>query len=166
VKRAKSEARLATLTSTEQYQALVKEIAAQLERIDALESSILEAMERSEEMRQQRDAEKARTAQALVVLDAQQAQLRADLSAAQANVPKESAGRDAAAAAVDPTTRTLYERILGAKRDAALALVNGQVCGICKAVQPPQVVQMLRQSKGTQTCQMCGRILVWDPESQ
>ena len=43
-KRAKSEARLATLTSTEQYQALVKEMAIQSERIDALESSILEAM--------------------------------------------------------------------------------------------------------------------------
>ena len=165
-KRAKSEARLATLTSTEQYQALVKEMAVQSQRIDALESSILEAMERCEEMSRQRDVEKARVTQALEGLEAQRTQLGADLGTARADVPRETAARDAAAATVDPQTRALYERILRSKGDAALSLVRGQVCGICKAVQPPQVVQALRQQRGILTCQMCGRILVWDPESE
>ena len=47
----------------------------------------------------------------------------------------------------------------------ALALVTGPNCGICKAVQPPQVMQQLRQGTAMQSCQMCGRILVWDPQS-
>ena len=164
-KRAKSEARLATLTSTEQYQALVREMAGQDERIDALESAVLEAMDRSEEVRRGRDADRARLAAEQQALQAQQEQLRAELTAAQVEIPTQTARRDAAVAAVDGATRILYERILKNKRDAAVALLSGQACGICKGVQPPQVLQMLRQSKGLQMCQMCGRILVWDPES-
>jgi predicted nucleic acid-binding Zn-ribbon protein len=164
-KRSKSEARLAALTSTEQYLAVQKEIATHAERIDALESSILEALERSEEMRRQRDAEAARVAQELHGLEAQQAQLRADLAAAQGCIPAETAQRDAAVAAIDAPTRVLYERILRAKGDAAVALLHGTNCGICKGVQPPQIVALLRQGRGSHSCQMCGRILVWDPES-
>ena len=44
-RRAKSETRLSALTSTDQYQALQREMAQQDSRIDELESSVLEAME-------------------------------------------------------------------------------------------------------------------------
>ena len=164
-KRAKSEGRLGTLTSTEQYQALVKEMTTQSEKIDALEVSILEAMERSDEARKQRDLERARLGETLQGLRSQQEGLQRDLAAAQAGLVEQGARRDAAATRVDGPTRVLYERILKAKKDAAIGLLAGSSCGICKGVQTPQVLQLLHQNKGVQACQMCGRILVWDPES-
>lgn len=165
-RKAKSESRLASLTSTEQYQALVKEIAGHAARIDELESQILEAMDRSEQVQRQVDAERVRVQQAVGVIEEQQHALQVDLEAAKVNLPEESRARDAFLSQVDAPTRTLYDRILRAKGDAALALVTGQSCGICKAVQPPQVLQVLRQGEGlTRTCQMCGRILVWDGAS-
>jgi predicted nucleic acid-binding Zn-ribbon protein len=165
-RKAKSESRLATLTSTEQYQALVKEIATHAAHIDELESQILEAMDRSEQVQRQVDAERVRVQQAVGVLEEQQRSLQADLEAARASLPEDSRARDGFLAQVDAPTRAAYDRILRAKGDAALALVAGQSCGICKAVQPPQVLQALRQGGGaTRTCQMCGRILVWDGES-
>jgi hypothetical protein len=164
-KRVKSEGRLGTLTSTEQYQALVKEMATQSEKIDALEVSILEAMERSDEARKQRDLERARLGEMLQGLRAQQEGLQRDLEAARAGLVEQSARRDAAATAVDGPTRVLYDRILKAKKDAAIGLLAGSSCGICKGVQTRQVIQLLHQNKGMQSCQMCGRILVWDPES-
>lgn len=163
-KRAKSESRLATLTSTEQYQALVKEMQMQAERIDALESAVLEALERSETVQEQTQAEKARVAQGLQVLRGQQEQLRADLNAATRELPQQTQLRNTAVAALEPTIRPLYERILSAKKDVAVALVDQQTCGICKAIQPPQTLQLLRQRTGLQACQMCGRILVWSGE--
>lgn len=161
-RRTKSEGRLATLTSTEQYQAVVKEIAVHGERIDALESAILEVMERTDEARQRRDAEVARLEQGVQVAQGQIGAYRTELEAARAEMPTATAARDAVVQTLDGPTRGLYERVLGVRRDAGLALVSGNTCGICKAVQPPQVLQLLRAETGIQTCQMCSRILVWD----
>jgi predicted nucleic acid-binding Zn-ribbon protein len=162
-KKSKSEGRLASITSTDQYQALQKEIVTMTERVDALESQVLEAMERVEEATRQRDAEKARVAQALASLDVQHRQLSADLDRARAGLEEQNRKREQALSGIDARLRVMYERILKAKGDAGVSLVVAQSCGICKAKQPPQVVQQLRQAAGMQVCQMCGRILVWDP---
>ena len=161
-RRTKSEGRLATLTSTEQYQAVVKEIAGHGERIDVLESAVLEAMERAEEAASRRDTEVARVEQGLQVARGQISAYAADLDAARTEMPLATAERDAVVQTLDAPTRGLYERVLGVRRDAGLALVHSSTCGICKAVQPPQILQLLRSETGIQTCQMCGRILVWD----
>jgi predicted nucleic acid-binding Zn-ribbon protein len=164
-RRTKSEGRQASLTSTHEYQAVMKEIELATGKIQDLESSVLEAMERSEQARKRRDAEVQRLQAELARLTGLQQQLRGDLEAANEGVSAQLQKRDAAVAQVDPNTRRLYERVLKAKKDAAIALVSGTVCGICKGVQPPQVIQMLRQERGLQTCQICGRILVWDPQT-
>jgi len=161
-KKNKSEGRLSSITSTDQYQAVQKEVGTMSERIDTLESQVLEALERVDEVQRQRDAEAARVAQAVEGIEAQKRQLAADLEAAKASLEEQNARREGALVGVDGHTRTVYERILKAKGDAALSIVSLANCGICKAVQPPQVVQQLRQGTGLQTCQMCGRILVWD----
>ena len=161
-KKAKSESRLAAITSTDQYQALTKEIITMGERVDALESQVLEAIERSEETERQRDAEKARVDQAVAGLDAQRQSLEADLARAHANLEEQTRKREAALVNMAAPLRSIYDRILKSKGDAALAIVSSQTCGICKAVQPPRIVQQLRSATGIHHCQMCGRILVWD----
>jgi predicted nucleic acid-binding Zn-ribbon protein len=161
-RRAKSESRLATLTSTEQYQALKKEIESHDDRILKLDDQILAAMERSEETQRALDAERVRVQQAIEVVEEQRRSLLAELEAAKKALPEETRQRETILVDIDPKLRTLYERILKAKGDAGLALVTGSSCGICKAVQPPQMVQVLRQGGGLHTCQMCGRLLVWD----
>ena len=161
-RKAKSESRLASLTSTEQYQALVKEIQSHSDKIDGLESQILEAMERSEQSEQALAGERTRVQQAMAALDAQLGGLERDLATARADLPSVDGARQALLAQVEPPTRLLYERILKSKGDAALALVVGQSCGICQAVQPPQILQLLRQGTTSRACQMCGRLLVWD----
>jgi predicted nucleic acid-binding Zn-ribbon protein len=163
-RKAKSEARLASITSTDQYQAVSKEIVTLSDKIDALESQVLEALERGEEVGRQRDAERARVEQAISGVAAQSRQLENDLAAARAQLDEQTRRRERALETIPAATRVLYERIFKAKGDAALSLVSGQSCGICKAVQPPQLMQQLRQSNSILTCQMCGRILVWDPQ--
>src|SRR5262245_31853788 len=113
-RRTKSESRLATLTSTEQYQALVKEIATHGEKITALEDQILAAMERTEESQRSFEAEKVRVRQAVDAIDAQQRTLQADLEAARKSMPEETRQREAALEHVDARLRTLYDRILKA----------------------------------------------------
>ncbi len=161
-KKAKSESRLGAITSTDQYQALTKEIITMGERIDALESQVLEAIERSEAVERQRDAEKARVDQGTAALDAHRQGLEADLVRAGANLDEQTRKREAALVTMAGPLRSIYDRILKSKGDAALAIVSGQACGICKGVQPPHVVQQLRAASGIHHCQMCGRILVWD----
>ena len=163
-RRAKSEARQSALTSTDQYNALMKEIQQQDARIDQLESSVLDAMERSEQAAKRRDGEIRRFNDELQRIGSLQEQLRRDLETARAGIEEQSKKRDAAVSRIEPRTRSLYERVLRAKGDAAIALVQDRTCGICNALQPPQVIQILRGNSPTlQQCQVCGRILVWDP---
>ncbi len=163
-RRAKSESRQSALTSTDQYNALMKEIQQQDARIDQLESSVLEAMERSEQSAKRRDGEIRRLKDELQRAGSLQEQLRRDLETARAGIEEQSKKRDAAVSRIEPRTRALYERVLRAKGDAAIALVQERTCGICNALQPPQVIQTLRGNSPTlQQCQVCGRILVWDP---
>lgn len=165
-RRAKSEARQSSLTSTDQYQALLREIEQQEARIDELESALLEAMERSDQAAKRRDADKVRLSAELQRVQARLAQLRNDLEEANSGLAEQRQRRDAAVQQIDPKTRSLYERVLRAKGDAAIALVSGKTCGICNALQPLQVIQELRgQPDRIRTCQVCGRILVWDPEA-
>ena len=166
-KRAKSETRLAALTSTEQYQALQREMQQQDGRIDELESSLLEAMDRSAQALVRRDQETARLQAELGRLDDLQLQLETDLGAARENVASQRDKRDGLIRQLEPRTRVLYERVLRSKGDAAIALLGDRRCGICAAVQPPQVVQELRGGATTlRTCQNCGRILIWDPATE
>jgi ribonuclease HI/predicted nucleic acid-binding Zn-ribbon protein len=127
-RRAKSESRQSSLTSTDQYQALMREIATQDQRIDELESLVLEAMERSEQALKRRDTESIRWQTELKRLEALQVQLRQDLASAHSTVEEQSARRDAAVQKVEPQTRSLYERVLRAKKDAAIARVNDRTC--------------------------------------
>jgi predicted nucleic acid-binding Zn-ribbon protein len=163
-KRAKSESRESALTSLGQLEALQREMRQQDARIEELETSVLEAMERSEQATKRRDVETRRLHDEVQRLGALQEQLRRDLQSARASIEEQSKKRDAAVHRVDPRIRSLYERVLRAKGDAAIALVQERTCGICNALQPPQVIQILRGPSPTlQQCQVCGRILVFDP---
>ncbi len=163
-KRARSEARQSVLTSTEQYQALLREIQQQETRIDEIESSVLEAMDKSTQSLARRDAENVRLATEATQVEALQRQLEADLAQARASVEAQRQKRDGLIERLETRTRALYERVLRAKGDAAIALVGERKCGICSALQPPQLLQELRSlTSDLRTCQSCGRILIWDP---
>jgi predicted nucleic acid-binding Zn-ribbon protein len=163
MRRKKSEARQSSITSTDQYQAVQREIQQLDARIDELESQILESMERAEEAGKRRDRDVGRLNDELQRQKALGEQLELDLIAARENVEEQSAKRNAALERVDAATRRLYDRVLRAKGDAAIALVSGTSCGICNGTQPPQIIQELHGGDVIKTCQYCGRILVWDP---
>ena len=154
-----------TVTSTESLQALEREIQKQDARIDGLESLVLEAMERSSEAGKRRESERVRVEGEARRLDELQLQLQADLEQAKAGIGAQRQKRDGLVAQLEPSTRALYERVLRAKGDAAIALMEERKCGICNALQPPQVVQELRAAANSlHTCQICGRILVADSQ--
>ena len=164
-RRAKSESRQSAVTSTESLQALEREIQKQEARNDELESLVVEALDRSAEAATRRDSEKVRLEAAAQRLDDLQLQLDEDLTQAKAGIGAQREKRDGLVRQLEPSTRSLYERVLRAKGDAAIALMEDRKCGICSALQPPQVVQELRAASGTlHTCQICGRILVADSQ--
>ena len=164
--RTKAESHQKAITNTQQYQANLRAIEQLTARIGGLESAVLEAIERSEEAAKRRDAELVRLDAEGQRLEALQLQLQNDLERARSELTPQSAQRDAAANRLDARTRALYERVLRAKGDAGIALLAERKCGICSALQPPQVIQLLHSADSAlQTCQICGRILVWDPAS-
>ena len=61
--------------------------------------------------------------------------------------------------------RSRYERVFSSLNGRAVVTVRKNSCGGCYTALPPQTVNEIRKKERIITCEVCGRILVWD-ESQ
>jgi hypothetical protein len=61
---------------------------------------------------------------------------------------------------LSPRTRKLYERILAAKGDSAVANLVEDICQGCHSRVPPQKSHEIRRNDALITCEVCSRILV------
>ena len=59
--------------------------------------------------------------------------------------------------------RMRYERILKVKRDSGVSNLIGDVCQGCFSRVPPQQAHEIRRNNTIQTCEACGRILIYFP---
>ena len=62
-------------------------------------------------------------------------------------------------------TRSRYERIRASKEGRAVVPIQKGACGGCFRGQPPQVIQEARRADRLITCDGCGRLLVWPPDT-
>ncbi len=64
---------------------------------------------------------------------------------------------------ISDRVRNLYIRILGVKGDSGVANLIGDICQGCYSRVPPQKGHEIRKNNRIQTCEVCGRILVYYP---
>ncbi len=148
----------------EEYRALAHEIESCKARIVQIEDQELELMEQAEQVQKQiveltRESEAARrSAEELVAqLDQRQSNLERELAGLQAD-------REALAAAVEPSLRHRYERLLRSKGERVVVGVAHGVCGGCHMRLPAQVLVTCQAQQQVVTCTNCGRILYYTPD--
>lgn len=107
------------------------------------ESQLTESRRRLEEARQRWEKTKAALEAELVRLE----QERAGLAAAMDN----------------PTHLARYERLAAAKHGQALAAVDGGRCSACGVPLSNYVMTEARRKERVVFCEVCGRILYWQP---
>jgi predicted nucleic acid-binding Zn-ribbon protein len=60
---------------------------------------------------------------------------------------------------------SVYHRIMQGRPGTAVVPVSGASCGGCFANLPPQFINEIKKMEKLITCETCGRILVWIPET-
>lgn len=157
-KQADLKGKLMQAESNTVYQSLKDQIAADEKANSVLADEILEALERLDELnaksretegnvakaKEELERVKTRVNQQRAGLEGQLEQVLADLHTAEAKLPEDY--------------RQEYFRVAKSKAEESLAPVEGESCGGCFQMLPPQMVAEVRAGKPT-FCKTCGRLL-------
>ena len=161
----KYQSQLFSVKKNEEYTALLHEIAAVKAKRSDVETEVLMLLEDEERAARERPlieqamaAAERESAERKAAIDEQEARDRGRLEALEAE-------RATHVAALPPSTRMRYERIHGSLDGRAVVPIAKGACGGCFRAQPPQVLQEAKRGDRLLTCDGCGRLLIWPPET-
>lgn len=139
---------------------LQKNVEGAAQKIDALETSILEAMERAKTLREHLADER----EALVQTEQRLVQLRhgnrVRLGEIDGQLPLLGVRREEEAARVDPLVLREYERVRARAAGIGVTAVGSESCGACGFGVSTLGLTRIRAGNMPVTCEHCGRLLV------
>jgi predicted nucleic acid-binding Zn-ribbon protein len=161
----KFQSQLPAVKKNEEYTALLHEISGAKSKRSELETEVLVMLD--DEDRQQR--ERPMLEQALAAAERESAERRAQIDreevADREQLARLEQQRAVHVAALAPPTRQRYERIHASREGRAVVPIMKGACGGCFRAQPPQMLQEARRRDRLLSCDGCGRLLIWSPES-
>jgi hypothetical protein len=157
----KLERQLLDVKTNQEYQAMLHQIAGAKAKRSDVETRILESYDREEhaqkalkEAEQKVAAEEARLKQGQEAL----AKEHADLEQAIHSIQQD---REAVKPLIPAGLLSRYDRVARQRDGVGVAEIRKDACGACFRGLTPQALQDARRSDSIQTCESCGRILVW-----
>jgi predicted nucleic acid-binding Zn-ribbon protein len=161
----KFQGQLPLVRKNQEYTALLHEIGGVRQTRSDRETELLTLMDEEE----RRQGEKPVLEKALAAVEAETAErlkrLGAEEQEEDGRVAAVEAERAALIARLTAATKSRYERIHASKEGRAVVPIQKGACGGCYRGQPPQVIQEARRGDRLITCDGCGRLLVWPPDT-
>ncbi len=158
----KSEEKLLTVKTNDEYQAALREIDHAKRQNAKIEEEILVLMEETEGMdealadgeSQLKEDEKAR--------QEEKAKLEEQLEEDKRKAVKQARDREDLLLQIDPALVKQYETIRRKRYGLAVVSVRDGCCSGCNKTIPPQVLNEVLTGDRLMICQLCGRILFWE----
>jgi uncharacterized protein len=141
-----------------EYQALKDQIAADEMASSVLADEILEAMEKFDQMKGLIPDAEGRVAKAKEELAKAQQQIRAEEEALRAEVKRLEKELADSESALPEDFRALYQRVVNAKGEDAMAVVEGGSCGGCYQQLTTNMHNEINMGRVV-LCRSCGRVL-------
>jgi len=161
----KLQAQLFQVKTNKEYTAMQREIDQAKADVSLLEEEIIQLLEAIDRAKQEYEAQQGHLARQRGTLQSEEARIARALAAIQEQVAHLEQQRSVLTPLVQPTTLSVYERVLANREGVALVPLVNDSCGGCHMVQPPQVVNEVYLKAKLVTCESCNRILYAD-ESQ
>ena len=157
----KTQSKVYEVKTNKEYSAILAEIDAGKQRLEALEDQLLTLMEATDQQRQayrvQEQQEQA-TLQELTVqtrhIDQEQETLRRAMVAAQEQ-------RQQTVASIDAKLYEQYQKVAAQHGGRVIAQLQEGVCSGCHLKLPPQLISEIRLQTQLFTCPHCRLILLW-----
>ena len=141
-----------------EYQALKDQIAADEMASSVLADEILEAMEQLDVMKTHIPDAESRVAKAKEELAKAQQQIRAEEEKLKADVKRLEKELAESETALPDDFRAMYQRVVNAKGEDAMAVVEGGSCGGCYQQLTTNMVNEINMGRVV-LCKSCGRVL-------
>ena len=161
----KFQGQLPMVKKNEEYQALLKEIGDRKARRSDRETELLVMMDEEQRLASERPV----LEQALKTAE-NEAAARLQTIASEEQAEREQVAalerqRQTLLERLPAGIRVRYERIRTSKEGRGVVPILKGSCGGCYRGQPPQALQEARRGDRVLTCDGCGRLLIWPPES-
>jgi len=149
--------------TNEQYRAFQNEIAYAEGEIRKAEDRILEFMEQSEPLDKNVQAAEAALKKEQVHVESEKARAHEQTASSQKALNEQKSERKSVADEIDKTLLAHYERIRKKTKGTVFAEATEGRCSACQISLRPQFFQDLRRGDQVMFCEMCGRILTYNP---
>jgi len=158
---AKLERQLHDVKTNKEYQAMLHEIEGVKAKRSDQETKILESFEREESLTAAVKTSERRLQEEEARLRQGEEDLGRESATLEQRVHSLTQDRDAVKPRVPATLRSRYERLVGARDGIAVTEVRKAACGACFKALTPHAMQEARKGDTVQTCEACGRIVIW-----
>ncbi len=157
----KHQNQLYDVTTNKEYDAITQEIEQEKENISYYESRILELIALEEETTKELEDRKTESEQIQTDLQEKEKELRAMEKESEDEELKLMHEREKILVRLNKRVLSQYKRILHAKNHLAVVPITRNACGGCFNTIPPQKIVEIRKMSQIYSCEVCGRILVW-----
>lgn len=140
---------------------LQKEVAMFTREIDNLSTQVLELMDELEVRRQAEKEAQAALARNQQHLQEVLARYESESARLQGELAERQTRRQASAALVPQLVLRRYEQIQAKQGVLAAVAMKDEVCYGCHVAASSHLMTALRASQSLQTCDSCGRLLIW-----
>jgi uncharacterized protein len=160
----KYQSQLYQVKNNKEYDAITLELETTQSAIEALEYQVLEMEEKEKVLESEIEATKLPLAEVIVQRQDAQLKLQAMLSTTQEKEDLLHQRRQAIAATLSKPIYSTYERTRLGRGGIAVAFLKDGSCSQCSSRIPPQRGLEIRMMNRVYLCEVCGRIMLWDPE--
>ena len=159
------EAKLRSVKTNREYQALLKEIDELKKKYSGAEDEMIQCLDAVESERQALAAAREEFKKLQVQVESDRRQVLAESKEGEAAIAALAAEREQLAGAVDAKLMKTFEFIRAKKGDGlAIARVRDAVCLGCNVNIPPQLYNELQRGDSLKFCPNCQRIIYWQEE--
>lgn len=160
IKLKKYQEQVYAVTTNKEYDAISAEIENTKENIENHETTLLELLEKEDDVKNQLLKKNEQQHQLIAVLKEKEIMLNQKVSENEAELSRLQQLRKEYVRQIDKPLYANYERIRKARNGIALSEIERYTCSECFATIPAQTVVEVRKMNSIIVCETCGRILV------
>ena len=157
----KADVKLSGIASNKEYKAALKEIEGIKREKEALEISVIELMEKKDELVNTCDQNQKKTDEMKKQFDQDRKQILKDMKKLDRDLKKLEKERVRCCKATDQSLLKKYDLLRGHKGGIAITPVIKGVCQTCRMAIPPQKFNELIRGDKLMNCPSCARIMYW-----
>jgi len=155
----KLQGQLYSLKTNKEFQAMQQQIADNKADGAVIEEKILVCFEEADKIKLRIEEENLKLKNEEKIFSEQKKKVEARVREIDDRLGQLDAQRKQVIPDIEPKMLHEYERILRSREGLAIVTVEGNSCGGCHMLVPPQVINLIKMYEDVITCEICNRIL-------